>query len=150
MLAQALKLSDTAARYLFYWLWAFVSRLLPITLLSIEFDLFESEQTTAYKGIVILSFLLLWAAIGFWSEFTDWAKTLPEGIGRESLIAVGSLGPYLLFWIFMLYSKIAAEQIFYISTMLLATQTIGVVFKAEHNTAKRKLLASRGYVNVLK
>ena len=121
-----LNLSDEKARYWFYWLFAITSRIGAIAAISIKFDLFKAENSTMFKGAVLLGFLVFWALLKFWKDFVEWAHNMEDGFGREILLGIGRIGPYILLWGAGLAAKVALGQFVRIVAALLLFNLLGV------------------------
>lgn len=145
-----LNLSDEKARYWFYWLYAITSRVGAILAISIKFDLFVAENSTMYKGIVLLCILLFWATLKFWKDFVEWARNMEDGFSREILLGIGGMGPYILLWGAGVAARIAIEDFVWITSAFLLFNMLGVVFGAEHMRLKNKILLARGHVRVIR
>lgn len=145
-----LKLSDEKARYLFYWLSAVVGRVLPIIIVGVKYDVFTRETRWYYKAVILIAFLAFWALIKFWGDFVEFAKDMEDGMGREALLALGRVGPYILLWGAAIAAKVGSDDFLYIASTLAISQGLAIAFSAEHRRLKRKILKARGHVRVIR
>ena len=145
-----LNLSDGKARYFFYWLYALVTRVGAIAVVTWKFDLLAEEKSIWIKGGTLLGFLSFSALLKFWSDFVEWARNMEDGYSREILLGLGQIGPYILLWAAGILAKIAINDFVFITSTLLLTNMFGVIFKAEHMRLKNKILLARGHVRVIR
>ena len=150
-------MSDNKKRYLFFWLYIFVSKLLALIIVGIQYDLFRPKiedipggVTTQYKWSIWVILLLVWFVFTFWESTTVFIRDMNEGIFREILQGVNSLMLPLILWGSGVVAYYFIKDYLFFTGTILITSLLGVVFRALHNYYRRRVLLLRGYVNVLK
>jgi hypothetical protein len=136
-------------RYIWYWLWIIISRIVPVTIIGIEYGVFTTETTVSYKFGFAFVFVVLWALFRFWEDLKRMAKEMNEGFMREFIVATTEVGPYLLLFGIGWIASSLAEDFLFISGVLLVSNLVGAVARANHLKLRRKDLLERGWVNVL-
>lgn len=138
------------SQYLSYYLWIIVSRVLPIVIIGLEYDLFQKETETTYKVGFVGGILLLWLALRFGADIRDFAKDMREGFFREFSLTIAKSSPYIFMFVVAYLASSMAEDFMFIATTLLVTHLLGSALRANHKRIRRKKLQKRGYVNVLR
>ena len=150
-------MSDNKKRYIFFWLYIFVSKVLALLVIGIQYDLFRPKivdipggVTTQYKWSIWVILLLVWFVFTFWENTTVFIRDMEEGIFREILQGVNSLMLPLILWGSGVVAFYFLKDYLFFTGTILVTSLLGVVFRALHNYYRRRVLLLRGYVNVLK
>lgn len=138
------------SRFFYYWIWIIISRILPASIIGVEYGVFTTETTTAYKFGFAFIFVAAWSLFRFWEDLKRFAREMHEGFMREFIVSVTEIGPYMLLFGIGLLSNQFAQDFLFISGVLLVTNFAGVFARANHLRLRRKELMERGYVNVLR
>lgn len=128
----------------------FVSLVTPVLIVTWKYDIFKPDTPKAVKVGLPVAVILLWFVFKFWATIHDEIRTMKEGFIREALLSIIHLGPYILLYGLGIFLDIFYKDYMFLVTVLLITQTLGVIVKARYTYLKRKELIDRGYVNVLK
>lgn len=143
-------------RYAFYWANKVVAWVVPLSILSVKYDLFQTRTSAAtpeHTGVVLTLFggaALLGLLFSLWGDLTKHLSELPDGHLRSTGEAIKKTAPWVLLTAFAVLAATVTNDVLWILGTVTGGQVLGIGLEQQHDYYRNLSLLKEGVLRVRK